>query len=803
MPIEKLSCGCSIYFNDQGYPEVNPDIEHMPLDCPATWDYICNGNTKGVFQLESSLGQSKAKQAKPRSIEELSDLIAIIRPGCVSQNTKILTNIITKKNGNKKFITKTIKELYECGANKVCSIDYGMKIVSNNIKKVIYSGLKECFNVKIRKYSKGREYTKQIDSVECTINHEFLRSDGQWIALEHLEYGDRIAIIKKKRTTKRKIKSKVANRHAPEANKIDNVKYSKYFKEICYQHYLEKCCICGWDKASLDTHHIEGNRYTNNNPDNLAFLCPNCHRLEQSGVLDKETIIKNRENNKLLQSDDCEWVTYIGKESIGIMDTYDIMMEDPYHNFIANDMVVHNCSESIVDGKSLTQHYIDRKAGIDEVKYFHPALEPILKKTYGILVFQEQALRIAREIAGYSLQEAELLRKAIGKKKVELMQQIKTEFADKASAVGIVTKEEAQEIFSWIEKSQRYSFNASHSVSYAMFGYLTAYIKCHTLEAFFTSFLRHSDGKPKPKEEIAALVNNARLMDIDIYPPSIMHMCRNFKIIDGKIRFGITNVKGVGDNVYDAMQKLFRGENLRSYNWDQFVMKFGKYIKSDACKNMIEAGVFDDYDKTRLEKLDLYDKYKVMLKDRHRNYLEKNCGSLTSIYQGIQQMIETASLEKKNITNINNLNLLNSVGMLLDKKAYTMRDKPSYKSQKEVELLGIDLTATEIDEYDTTNANCTCREFMHGFDSTSIAIAVRVNNIKEYKTKRGKSAGESMAFVSVDDGTCSMDVTVFAEDYKTCGRILKNNKVVLLRGQKDKNGGFLVKNVLKLEHLGV
>jgi DNA polymerase-3 subunit alpha len=111
------------------------------------------------------------------------------------------------------------------------------------------------------------------------------------------------------------------------------------------------------------------------------------------------------------------------------------------------------------EGKSMTQHYIDRKSGKDEVKYFHPALEPILKDTYGVLVYQEQSMMIAREIAGFTEQEADNLRKAMGKKLADLMAKVKISFIEGAEKKGIVTKEEAEQIFEWIEASNRYSFN--------------------------------------------------------------------------------------------------------------------------------------------------------------------------------------------------------------------------------------------------------------------------------------------------------------------------------------------------------
>ena len=115
--------------------------------------------------------------------------------------------------------------------------------------------------------------------------------------------------------------------------------------------------------------------------------------------------------------------------------------------------------QSIVDGKSMTQLYAERKNGVEEVKYFHEALEPILKDTFGVMAFQEQAMKIATDIAGFSLQEADNLRKAIGKKLPEVMAKIKPEFIEKAVAFGKVNRQEAETIFGWIEEAQKYAFN--------------------------------------------------------------------------------------------------------------------------------------------------------------------------------------------------------------------------------------------------------------------------------------------------------------------------------------------------------
>ena len=273
------------------------------------------------------------------------------------------------------------------------------------------------------------------------------------------------------------------------------------------------------------------------------------------------------------------------------------------------------CMEAIVDGKSLTQHYIDRKHGIDPVEYFHDALKPILSSTYGILVYQEQALLIARDIGGFDLQEADILRKAIGKKKVSLMTKLRKQFVAKAEQKGTVTKNQAKEIFGWIEKSQRYSFNKSHSVSYAYNSYLTAYTKTHFPHEFFTSYLKNSIGKPDAYLEIEELVNNARVMNIDVKPPNIKKMNKYFTLINANPTFGITEIKTVGGSVFDKMMACLQKYriNLDQCEWSGFLIFFGLCIKADSFEAIILSGALDRFNVSRSKMLHELKMFRISL----------------------------------------------------------------------------------------------------------------------------------------------------------------------------------------------
>ena len=203
------------------------------------------------------------------------------------------------------------------------------------------------------------------------------------------------------------------------------------------------------------------------------------------------------------------------------------------------------CLKAYVDGKSMTQHFIDRKHGREDVVYLHESLEEVLAPTYGVLVYQEQSMRIAQKIAGFNLEEADELRKAIGKKKADLMAQVKKKFIKGANKVKIVNKEEAEEIFGWIQASARYAFNKSHSISYAVCSYWSAYQKAHNTEEFFLSYLYYANEKQDPHREVYELISEAKLFDIQTRTPSLANFKPKFNVKRKKIYFGIKDVKSL------------------------------------------------------------------------------------------------------------------------------------------------------------------------------------------------------------------------------------------------------------------
>jgi len=236
----------------------------------------------------------------------------------------------------------------------------------------------------------------------------------------------------------------------------------------------------------------------------------------------------------------------LDREKYEILEHHGNRKGQTYLHFTEGRVLVDNDDMILFPAKSMTEHYKDRKQRTEEVEYLHQSLEPILGSTYGVLTYQEQSMKIAVSLAGFGLQAADVLRKAIGKKKADIMAKVRGDFITGCAAEQIVTKEQAEEIFGWIQESQRYSFNKSHAVSYGEGGYWTAYLKAHFPVQFYCSYLDGAQWKQDTAQEVYELVNDAKLSDVDICVPDFRNQREKPCVRDNKVYFGIGDVKQIG-----------------------------------------------------------------------------------------------------------------------------------------------------------------------------------------------------------------------------------------------------------------
>ena len=245
----------------------------------------------------------------------------------------------------------------------------------------------------------------------------------------------------------------------------------------------------------------------------------------------------------------------------------------------------------------MVDEYINRKHGKAAVKYPHPLTEPILQPTYGVILYQEQVMQIAQDLAGYSLGQADILRRAMGKKNVDEMERQRTGFVQGAQHNGLSAKQ-AESIFDLMETFARYGFNKSHSVAYALVAYQTAWLKTHHPAEFMAAVLSADLDKT---DKIAMLIDDCKTMGLDVMPPDINASTHHFKVEGEHIRYGLGAIKGVGfgaiENLIEARERLGRIEDLDGLCAE---IDMGK-VNKRTLEGLIKAGAMDPLNDNRAE----------------------------------------------------------------------------------------------------------------------------------------------------------------------------------------------------------
>jgi DNA polymerase-3 subunit alpha len=442
--------------------------------------------------------------------------------------------------------------------------------------------------------------------------------------------------------------------------------------------------------------------------------------------------------------------------------------------------------EAMRDGKSVTNHYIDKKNGLESVDYFHPSLEPILNNTYGEMVYQEQAMEITKVVAGFNLQEADMLRKAIGKKKPEEMAKVKSKFLEGAKRLGIVSLDEAEQIFGWIEKSQRYSFNKSHSVSYAINAYLSAYAKAHFPRIFFASYLRFAKDKIDPQAEIKELVQNANEMDVLVKTPDLRNMNEFFVLKNNSIYFGLTDIKGVGKSVFDKLTNISSTIDLNKISWLELLFKILNNINSTAAKALIQSGATNFINKTRNSMLFEYNLISGLTK-KEIEHIVNNLNSFDTLQQSLEYLLTLPKINKNRKKNIED-----TIYSLMN-PPYSLEDTAEWLADSEDTLLGCSITCSKLDMYDISMTNITCKELKTTLSKDNLILGGEIDFINITKTKTGKTKGAEMAFVTMTDSTGTIDsIVFFPEKYKEYKNLLFQGNIIIVKGGKSKNGDGLI-----------
>ena len=453
-------------------------------------------------------------------------------------------------------------------------------------------------------------------------------------------------------------------------------------------------------------------------------------------------------------------------------------------------------------GKSMTQVYTDRKAkkADSPVEYLHESLEPILKETYGVLVYQEQSMMIAQSLAGFDLKEADALRKAIGKKKADLMEKVKKAFLEGAQEQGVVSNEIAEEIFGWIEKSNRYAFNKSHAVSYAINAYWSAYCKTHRRKTFYEKYLNRAEKKPKPDIEKKQLIMDAKRAGIEVLPPRLQHLYNDFHRHSEKseIVYGLRHVKHVGKES-EKIVEYISNTDVSGYTWMDCLIHLvaGLRLNKRATIALISVGAFNGKNnrESRQKMLYEFDSWKQLSAREQQGIIDNYKSEDPSVYsaslaEAIENMFKTVKINSRRKPTVDDIK------DSLENPFYDVEDKSGIIAIDEEKYMSCSLTCNKVDGLDLNMVTNVCQDVVNKVITKKANLAVEIERIKVIKTKKG----DEMAFLTVEDGSGSLeDVTVFPEQYGSHKDLLLENNTVLLMGEIDKKrGSFIVNKVSQI-----
>jgi len=421
--------------------------------------------------------------------------------------------------------------------------------------------------------------------------------------------------------------------------------------------------------------------------------------------------------------------------------------------------------------------YITRKHGEAEVEYIHPALEPILKDTYGIIVYQEQVMLIANKLAGFSMAKADIMRKAMGKKKKEVMNRMGKEFVAGAVGNGLQRKT-AQEIINHIVKFAQYGFNKSHSTAYAQIAYKTAYLKTYYPAEFMAANLTSEMGDT---DRVVILTNDCRKNGIDVLPPDINTSEANFYSKEHAVVFGLNAIKNVGLKAAESIANERRADGEYTDLFD-FVKRVDlPLVNRKALESLIKAGAMDSLPGSREQKFEAIDAALHFGQHYQAHLDDTQVDLFGSVAEGGSSLI--------------------SVPELPEVEAWGAQDK--MKAEKE--LIGFYLTGHPLQKYGDVltafnNIDLADPESVKNVDP--VKVGGMVGDMKIHYTKRDN---REMAFVTLEGMQGQAELVIFPDTFAEVRSLVKPDRMIFIEGRvsdqaRDENEiKLIVESVIPLE----
>jgi DNA polymerase-3 subunit alpha len=392
-------------------------------------------------------------------------------------------------------------------------------------------------------------------------------------------------------------------------------------------------------------------------------------------------------------------------------------------------------------GSGMVDDYINRKHGLTKVEYLLPELEALTAETLGVIVYQDQVLQIANRLAGYTLGEADLLRRAMGKKKVAAMERQRERFISGAVERGIEASK-AEQVFQLMAEFAGYGFAKSHSTAYALIVYQTAYLKANHPREYLAALLTTESGN---HDKLARYISHAQQLGIEVLPPDVNESARDFTVVAEGIRFGLAGVKNVGEGAIEAILEARAGEAGGFRSLFDFAARIdGRRVNRRVVESLVKCGAFDSLHEAR-----------------------------GAVWAGLDVALEAGAAAQRD-REIGQESLFGGFGAgseaapsLPDAADWTERQRLEY----EKEVLGFYVTghplsavAARLERFVDTLSGQTA-----GKEGREVRVGGILTGLRENRTRRGSLMG----FGSLEDLEGSIDLVIFAEPYARFGGLLK------------------------------
>lgn len=431
-----------------------------------------------------------------------------------------------------------------------------------------------------------------------------------------------------------------------------------------------------------------------------------------------------------------------------------------------------------IDGGFLDE-YVKRANGLSPVTYLLPTLEPVLKDTYGVMIYQEQAMRIAVDLAGYSLSMADDLRKAIGKKIREKMAQEETRFIE-GCIKNNISRQDAQTIFDMIKAFADYGFNKAHSVAYSFITYYTAYLKAnYPLEFYCALLTQHTNERDKT----ILYLNDCRRFELQVLAPDVNESQTDFSIVNGTIRFGLAGIKGIAEKAAGAIVKTRNSSGRFTDLFDFYDRTQSLGVNKGTIEALAKAGALSSLNIPRAgilgalddivgykKALEAYEKRVVSYERRIQLYREREALN--------QELIQAGKKPKKSLQQPTPPTKPERAQICLDQEL-TMAEL----LHLEKEMLGLYITSHPLYEYEremrqTSTHTASLQDHAPNEWVTIIGV---VSSIKEIITKTGKE----MCVILLEDLHGQVEITIFNNLYSKIKNVLHEEAVVSINGRID------------------